>query len=53
MAGRNPQTLVKLQRERALREKRERKQAKKDARAQARRDGDPVEAVDAPETGEQ
>jgi hypothetical protein len=33
MAARRPQTIVKRQREQALREKRERKQAKKDARA--------------------
>jgi hypothetical protein len=48
MAGRKAETLVKLARERALREKRERKQAKKDARAEAKRLGIPLEP-DAPE----
>jgi hypothetical protein len=37
MAARRPQTIVKRQREQALREKRERKQAKKDARAAEKR----------------
>jgi hypothetical protein len=37
MAARRPQTIVKRQREQALREKRERKQAKKDQRAAEKR----------------
>ena len=40
MGRRNPQSVLKLAREQALREKRELKQAKKDARAAARRGGD-------------